>query len=145
MSSREEYNGINLRLSNPSKYYMAMTFAIMCVLLGFNFLLTEPTFNPLTIPKEITGSIFLFLGFAKLILLNIWRRLDLLRFIMSGAVFWLFIWGGGTTITFFMGKSSLQLPIVYAALIIAHLLLLTEPFYNPITAADNPIGTSNGK
>lgn len=129
----ERTNTINLRKTHPNLYRSIMTFAAVSIGLGLNFWLANPTFNPYNIQKEIVGSIFLSLGLGKVIFLNFWRNLWMVRTIMGTEVAFMMFWGVGTTITFFQGKTSLQLFCLYVGLSVFEVWLLLEPFANPLT------------
>jgi hypothetical protein len=130
----QPYNSINLRLSHPNLYRSIMTFAMLSIALGLNFLLTKPTFNPYNIPYWIIGVIFVSLGSLKIVFLNAWRNLRLIRYVMAGEVAFMIFWGTGTSITFFQGKTSLQLFILYVGMAVFEVFLMIEPFFNPMTA-----------
>lgn len=129
---------VNLRLTHPTLYLTALTFAFISVGLGLNFLLTKPTFNPFGIPKELTGSIFLALGCSELLSITFLKKLKIIRAGMSASAAWTMLWGIGTSITFFTGQTSLQLFTLYAGLSILRVIWCLEPFLNPATG-------SNGK
>jgi hypothetical protein len=135
-----DYNAINLRLSHPTLYRAIMTFAILSILLGINFLLAKPTFNPYGIDYMIIGVIFIILGMGKVIFLNLHRSVRAVRILMSGEIGFMVFWAIGTTITFFQGKTSLQLFILYVGLTVFEAFLLFEPFSNPITATRDTSG-----
>lgn len=86
------------------------------------------------IPKEIIGSIFLALGVSKLIFLQAFRNLRMLRLAMAAEVMFMAFWGIGTSITFFRGQTSLQLFVLYAGLSSLEVFLLLEPIVNPVSA-----------
>lgn len=150
-----DYSAINVRLSHPTMYYIVMILAGMSVGLGLNFIFANPTFNPYGFPKEITGSIFFALGAGKIISLNgirIWgkirlrewsqsfdvqpidRNLTIVRKVMTAEVIWMLFWGVGTTVTFFQGKTSLQLFFLYISMVAIEIALMDEPFLNPLTS-----------
>lgn len=135
-----DYNAINLRLSHPTLYRSIMTFAILSIFLGINFIFAKPTFNPYGIDYLIIGWVFITLGALKLFFLNIRRNVKAVRIVMSIEIMWMTFWGIGTTITFFQGKTSLQLFILYIALTVFEMFLLFEPFSNPITATTEAHG-----
>lgn len=124
---------INLRLTHPTLYGMAITFALISVALGLNFLFTNPTFNPYGIDKRVTGSIFFALGTAKLIAILFVRDLVFIRATMAACMIFMMFWGIGTAITYFTGKTSLQLFVLYLGLTRLQYLLLKEPYVNPLT------------
>lgn len=129
---------VNLRLTHPTLYRSAITFAFTSIGLGLNFLLTKPTFNPYGIDKAITGSIFLVLGIFKLVCVLYLKRLKFIRASMAACAGWMMLWGIGTSITFFDGRTSLQLFVLYAGLTVMQVIWCLEPFLNPATG-------SNGK
>lgn len=124
---------VNIRLSHPNLYRSIMTFSLIYVGLGINFLLTMPTFNPYQIPYDLIGLIFLTLGVLKIVLVNFIRDLVWLRRVMAAEIMVSLWWGIGASITYFRGQTSLQLPILYAGLSILEVFLLLEPFVNPMT------------
>lgn len=130
---------VNVQLSHPNLYRSIMVFALTYVGLGLNFIFTNPTFNPYGIPKEITGSIFLFLGLAKIIFLNLIHNLKIVRALMSLQIVFIVFWGTGTSITFFQGKTSLQLFVLYAGLGFLEYFQLQEPYWNPLTGTKKEV------
>lgn len=136
MSEEIVIEGVNkksLRLSHPNLYRTIMVFAFISIGLGLNFIFTNPTFNPYNIPKEITGTIFLILGIGKLIFLIAVFNLKMVRVVMSLEIAFMIFWGIGTSITFFQGKTSLQLFVLYVGLSLLELFLLIEPSVNPVS------------
>lgn len=135
----ENHNQPNFRLSHPNLYRGIMTFACIGIGLGLNFIFTNPTFNPYHIPKGLTGGVFLLLGVGEIIFLNFHRNLRMVRLVMAVSVGFMLFWGIGTSITFFQGKTSLQLFVLYMGLSLLQIWLLVEPFSNPInTKEDKP-------
>lgn len=132
---------VNLRLTNPTLYRHGLAFALVSVSLGLNFIFTKPTFNPYQIDKHLIGSIFLGLGIATLVCIMIVRNLKLIRLTMALGVAYMMFWGIGTSITFFTGKTSLQLFVLYMYIAVVQLCLLLEPFVNPLTGKNG----GNGK
>lgn len=128
-----KYNENKINLTHPNLYRGIMTFAFINIGLGLNFWLTNPTFNPYGVDKMLVGTVFMALGIAKLIFLNFKRNLKAVRFTMTAEVAFMLFWGIGTTITFFQGKTSLQLFVLYVGLAVNELFLLLEPAVNPIT------------
>lgn len=126
-------NNVNLRITHPNLYYLVMAFGFTYIALGLNFFFTTPTFNPYGILYPIVGALFLTLGVAKLVFLNVVRRLTVVRLLMALEVALALWWGIGASITFFQGRTSLQLPILYAGLSFIESFLLLEPFVNPLT------------
>lgn len=125
---------VSVRLGRTHRnLYLAYTgYAILDLALGLNFLFLHPVFDPLGIPKMPVGVIFVALGVAKLILLNLWRNMDVLRAVTAANLAALFFWCGALTLSYFqLHQTSLQLPITYLALGIIGLPLLAEPFVNP--------------
>lgn len=129
----ENYNAINLRLSHPNLFRSILTFAVLSIGLGLNFLLLTPPFNGYGIPVWIVGITFLALGIAKVIFLTIQRNLKAVRFTMALEVGWMLFWGIGTSITYFQGRTTLQLFILYVGMAAFETFLLLEPFANPLT------------
>lgn len=140
---------IDVRKTHPNLYWLRMLLAIVCVLLGLNFLVSSlpwswaearaPTFLIYGMPPELWGATFLLLGATELLFLNVWRRLKPVRLCLSSSVFLFFAVGVGTCQPFYDGEGSLQLPIFYFALMLLHLPVIVEPFINPWMAArDEP-------
>ena len=127
------YNQVNIRLSHPNLYRLILFFSFISIGLGLNFLFTNPTFNPYGLDKTITGSIFLTIGTIMLFFLLVQRNLKMVRAMISISVMWQIFWGIGTSITFFQGKTSLQLFVLYMGLSAIQMFTLIEPFINPIT------------
>jgi hypothetical protein len=125
---------VNLRRTHPNLYRTVMTFAVMSVVLGLNFWILSPTFLIYDLPNVLWGTIFLVLGFAKIVFLNIWRRLRAVRAVMAFAIAYFLFLGAGTSQPFFEGSGSLQLPILYLGCAALQIPLLIEPFVNPWTA-----------
>jgi hypothetical protein len=126
--------GVRLRDTHPNLYRSLMTVALIFVALGFNFLLTTPTFQQYDIPKNYIGTGFLALGLGNLLFLNLRRNLKAVRMLLIVGIAYMLFWGVGTTQTFFEGTSSLQLCILYFGLAALQAPLLLEPFFNPVTA-----------
>lgn len=124
-------NKKNMRFSHPNLFRGILSMALISISLGFNFIFTNPTFNPYHIPKALTGSIFLTLGISRLIFLIIIPHLKILRGVMSIGIAWKVFWGIGTSITFFQGLTSLQLFVLYMGLSFLELFFLIEPSVNP--------------
>lgn len=127
-------NGPDLRKTHPNLYRASMTFAVMSVALGLNFWILSPTFLIYDQPNQLWGTIFLFLGAAELVLLNVWRRLRAVRAVMGFAVFYLLFLAAGTSQPFFEGQGSLQLPILYVSVAVPQIWFLIEPYFNPWTS-----------
>lgn len=130
-------NGIptgHLRSTHPNLYRSVMTIGVIDIALGLNFLLTTPTFEQFGIPKNFIGACFLTLGLAKIVCLNVFHSLRIVRLLMVFGIFFKLFWAVGTTETFFQGRSSLQLCVLYIGLAALQVPLLLEPFLNPVTA-----------
>lgn len=117
----------NLRKANSGLYWLLMVNALGFFALGLNFLLTVPTFEQFDIPKNVIGWGFLGIGSVQLVLLNVVRRLRLVRLMLLVGVFYTITWGIGTTQTFFEGKSSLQLFTLYLYVAAVQTVLRFEP------------------
>lgn len=127
------YNSLNIRLSHPNLYYSVMVFACIYIALGLNFFFTTPTFNPYQIPYPIVGAVFLALGISKIVFLNFIRNIKIVRVLMALSVGYSIWWGIGTSITYFQGRTSLQLFVLYAGMAALEIFWLVEPFVNPMT------------
>lgn len=133
MKARLSIQKVDIRKTHPTLYYTLMVIGLMSVALALNFWFSRPTFNPYGIPKNFIGVIFFLLGSTKLIFLNVVRDLRMVRLNVAVSVSWMFFWGFSNTIQFFAGNASLQLPILYIALSILQIPLLTESPVNPMT------------
>lgn len=120
----------DIRKTHPNLYWIVMILGVMQVALAFNFFILSPTFPIYAAPNVLWGAIFLVIGAGKIITLNFYSRLRLVRAIMAFSwVYTMFI-GLGTCQPFLEGSGSLQLPIVYVGIAGVLLVLLFEPFYN---------------
>jgi hypothetical protein len=134
MTNQLSTGNLHLRDTHPNLYRSMTTIGLVESALGLNFLLTTPTFQQFGIPKNLIGAGFLSLGLAYMVFLNVYRSIRIARMLtVIGTTFMVF-WGVGTTETFFAGKSSLQLCILYFGLAALQAPLLLEPFLNPVTA-----------
>lgn len=131
------YNEVNINQTHPNMFRSVLTFGLINCALGLNFIFTKPTFNPYEIDKGIIGAIFLALGISKIIFLLLYRNLKAVRFVMFLEIVFMIFWGIGTSITFFQGKTSLQLFVLYAGLAAIETFLLLEPAVNPVTKKSN--------
>lgn len=134
MVERNNLNDIKLQDSHPNLYRGIMVFAFIGIALGFNFFFTNPTFQQYGIDKNIIGAIFMALGVGKIVFLNFFRSVKIVRGFMAASVGFKMFWAVGTSLTFFTGQTSLQLFILYIGLSILELFLLVEPFTNPANA-----------
>lgn len=126
---------MNLRRSHPNLYRAYLVYGLMCVALGLNFIFLNPTFDPLDIPKQVPGAIFLALGSASLFFLRVWRRATWLRVAMAVTIGAMFFWCGALVFDFFrLAQTSLQLPITFAALGALGIPLMLEPPVNLTTS-----------
>lgn len=123
----------NLRYSHPNLFKSIITFACINIGLGLNFLLTNPTFNPYGIDKTIIGMIFLGLGLGKIVSLLVVYNMKAIRILMALEVAFMVFWGIGSSITFFQGRTSLQLFVLYIGIAVSETFLLLEPVVNPMT------------
>lgn len=129
-------NDINIWKTHPNLYYMLMGLAVGFALLGLTFAFTTPTFNPLSIPYPIVGTVFFVLGIAKIVFLNFYRRLNVVRVLMAIEIFVAVGWGLGSAITWGQRLSSPQLSILYLLLAFIEYRLQLEPVINPLTKKD---------
>lgn len=132
-----KHNKVRIRSTHPALYRSILILVIMSMALAVNFWLSNPTFSPLGIPKNVVGGIFVLLGVSQFLFLNVFHNLRLVRLILAISLSWFCFWGLINTIQFFAGKASLQLPILYVFLAILHAPLLIEPPINPMTRRDN--------
>jgi hypothetical protein len=125
---------LNLRRTHPNLYVAYTVYACISIGLGLNFLFLNPTFDPLDIPKQVPGVVFLALGLTKLVCLNFVRRHGPLRLTMATAITIMFFWSGALIFDFFrLAQTSLQLPITFLGLAATGMPLLAEPPINPVT------------
>lgn len=127
-------NAANLRKTHPNLWRAVMAFAAVNALLGLNFLILQPTFLIYNRSNYWWGAIFLTLAACKIVFLNLYRNLHLLRVTMACEVSFMMVIALGTTQPFFEGEGSLQLPILYLGMCVLEMPLLLEPFINPWTA-----------
>lgn len=125
---------MNIRRSHPNLFRGIVTFACINIGLGLNFLLTNPTFNPYNIDKLVVGTIFLALGIGKIVFLLVVYNMNAVRVLMALEIGFAVFWGVGSSITFFQGRTSLQLFVLYIGMAINETFLLLEPIVNPMTA-----------
>jgi len=129
---------IRVRKTHPNLYRMIMLLAVLCLLLGLNFVVLHPTFLIYDQSNYLWGIIFFVIGTSQIVFLNFYPRLKMVRLSMSISVGYFLFLAMGTCQPFFAGVGSLQLPILYGAMAIIHLPLLFEPFINPWTAEREP-------
>lgn len=124
---------VHIRKTHPNLYWLVMVLAGMQIALAFNFFILSPTFPIFGAPNVLWGAIFLTVGVSKIIVLNLYRRLRLARAVMAFSWVYVMFIGLGTCQPFLEGTGSLQLPIVYVGMAGVLLILLLEPFFNPLT------------
>lgn len=124
---------VSIRKTHPAMYRVLMIVAVMFVALALNLYLTTPTFNPYGISKTLIATIFLVLGVSKIIFLNIYHNLKLVRLMVAIATSFMMFWGVSNSQQSFAGKASFQLPILYITLALINLPFLVEPASNPLT------------
>lgn len=125
---------INVLRTHPNLYWFLMFLSFGGIALAVNFFIFNPTFSIWGRPHELWGAIFLVSSFARLIALNVFRRLQWVRLTMFISVAYMAFLAIGTSQPAFEGNGSLQLPIVYALVVAIQVPLLFEPFINPKTA-----------
>lgn len=125
---------VNIRKTHPNLYWLVMILALTGIALGLNFIINQPTFPIYAAPNELWGVIFLVIGVGKLITLNFYRRLRLVRALMAFATIYMMFLAFGACQPFLEGAGSLQNPILYAGLSAVNFRLLLEPYLNPVTA-----------
>jgi hypothetical protein len=128
-----KHSRVNIRKTHPGLYHSIMTLGVMSILLGGNFWYSRPAFNPYGWDKTWVGLVFFGLGVAKIVFLNVYRDLRMVRLTIAMAITWMCFWGFSNTQQFFAGKTSLQLPILYVALSVIQIPLLLEAPVNPMT------------
>lgn len=124
---------VNIRLTHPALYRSIMVLAIGSILLALNFWTSNPTFSPLSIPKDLVGVVFAATGVGQIVYLNVVRDLRWVRRLLGASIFVHLVWGLLNCQQAINGRASWQLPLLY--LIIAFLVrpLLTEAPVNPMT------------
>lgn len=125
---------INIRKTHPNLYWIVMILAVGDIALGLNFIFLHPTFLIYSASNYLWGGVFLALGLGKLVSLNLYRRLRLVRAIMAAAAFYMLFISLGAMQPFLEGVGSLQNPILYAIVATVQIRLLMEPIWNPVTA-----------
>lgn len=127
-----------LRDAHPNLYKAIMVYGLLMIALGLNFALLTPAFDPLGLSKYIFAGLFLAIGIAKLVVLNLFRHPQWVRVVVAINVSILFFFGGLLVAAFFqLGQTSLQLPITYFGLALIEMPLLYEPWLNPVTEKVN--------
>lgn len=124
---------INVRRTHPNLYWLLMVLSVTGIALGANFILLQPTFLIFDAPNVLWGTIFLVSSVARMIALNVYRRLRVVRATMAFSVAYMAFLAIGTGQPFWEGTGSLQLPIIYAGMALLQVPLLAEPFVNPET------------
>lgn len=125
---------INVRRTHPNLYWLLMVLSVTGIALGLNFIVLQPTFHIFAAPNAVWGGIFLATSIARLIALNVYRRLRWVRATMFFSAAYMAFLAVGTGQPFVEGTGSLQLPIIYAGMALLQVPLLWEPFVNPETA-----------
>lgn len=128
---------VSIRETHLNLYRILMVMAIMFIALAVNLYYSKPTFNPYGIEKEVIALVFSVLGVSKIIALNFYHNLKLVRLIVGFSTGFMIFWGISNTQQAFAGKASFQLPILLITLALINLLLLVEPVSNPLTANGN--------
>lgn len=127
------HNRVNIRKTHPSLYRSIMVLSIMSVALAINFWTSNPTFNPLGIPKHVIGGVFALLGVGQIISLNVIHDLRRVRLGLAVSLAFMVAWGIVNTQQALAGNASFQLPILYVALGVLHYPLLVEAPVNLTT------------
>jgi ABC-type thiamin/hydroxymethylpyrimidine transport system permease subunit len=123
-----------LRESHPNLFRAFMIYMVSNIGDGLNFLILNPTFDPLNIPKEVAGITFMGLGLAMLVFLFLWHNEKMLRLAMATTIGVMCFWGAAQVVDFIkLGQTSLQLPWKWIILSILAMPLLAEPSINPVT------------
>lgn len=126
-------NGSNSVRNTHRNYWVAvMTFAVLWLALGLNFLILDPTFLIYGAPNRIWAAIFFVFAVAQMLLLNL-RYLRYLRWQMTVTVGYLVLLAAGTSQPFLDGEGSLQLPIMYIGMSTLMVPWIAEPPSNPST------------
>jgi len=132
---RVDIRRVFVRDTHPLLFRTYLTFGLVSVGLGLNFLFTTPTFNPYHLDKMLVGTTFLILGLAQIVFLTAFRRIALLRLALAANIAFEVFWGIGASFTYFQGLSSLQLTVLYLGLAFLEFWLLIE---SPVTLTEKP-------
>lgn len=127
---------VSIRESHPNMYKLLMIIAFMFIALAINLYFSKPTFRPYGLQKEVIATVYLFLGVGKIVFLNLYHNLKMVRLIMAIATAFMLFWGLSNTQQSLAGKASFQLPILFVTLALLNLALLLEPSSNPMTGND---------
>lgn len=133
MRAERSIRKVEIRTTHPALYRALMTLGCMGIALALNFWLSNPTFNPYGVSKNIIGVIFFTLGLTLIVFLNILHDLRMVRLNLATSISWMFFWGVTNAQQFLSGNASLQLPILYVTLSILQIPLLMESPVNPMT------------
>lgn len=125
---------VNILKSHPNMYWMLTAISVGSIAWGINFFAFNPTFHIWGIPYELLGAVFLVTSVARLITMNLYRRLFWVRATMAVSMGYMAFLAVGTTQPAFEGEASLQLPIAYALLVGIQIPMMLEPFVNRETA-----------
>lgn len=131
MVIKSRYSRFDIRKTNAGMYHAIMTFGLVEIALSFNFWFTTPTFNPYNISKDLIGVVFMILGLMMVLFLNLYKDYQKVRFWLATSIGFTFFWGIANTQQFFLGKSSLQLPILFLGFCAAQMWWLIESPINP--------------
>lgn len=132
-TAKDRHDRVRIRLTHPGLFHSLMTLSVMHLGLAVNFWISNPTFNPYGISKNIIGVVFFLLGVSQQVFLNVFRNLRMVRIGLAASLTFMFFWGLSNTQQFFAGNASLQLPILYLALAVLQIPLLIESPVNPMT------------
>lgn len=124
---------MRLRKTHPALWRSITTLSLLSVALAANFWRSNPTFNPLGIPKNLIAAIFAGLGIYLFVVLNVFHNLGRVRLGLAVSLGFMCFWGAVNSIQGFAGKASFQLPILYLFLAAMHYPLLVESPVNPVT------------
>jgi hypothetical protein len=124
----------DIRKTHPLLWRAVMAYAAICGFLGLNFIFFHPAFLLYHQSNYWWGAIFLILCISKIVFLNLYRNLHLMRVTMACEVSFMLFLALGATEPVWTSSASLQLPILYIGLAILEIPLILEPFVNPWTA-----------
>lgn len=115
-----------------------MALAVVGIALAVNFFagltgVLRPTFSIWSVPNAVWGTIFLVSSANSIVALNVYRRLRWVRAMMAFSAAYFAFLAVGTSVPGWEGNASFQLPIVYGGLAVIQLILLFEPFINPVS------------
>lgn len=121
---------VDIRKTHPNLWRMLMVVGVYYLADGGSYLYYTPTFNPLH--KTLVAGIYLTLGVAFMVTLNVWRHLTAVRATTAASVAWGLFWAVRNTPQVFAGHASMALPFALTVIALVQIPMLYEPATNPI-------------